>query len=35
MVLTAKISDKLSWHLPAAQSKFYKNQKLCHNQAKN
>jgi hypothetical protein len=35
MVLAAKISDKLSLHLPAAQSQFHKNQKLCHNQAKN
>jgi hypothetical protein len=34
MVLAAKISDKPSLHLPAAQSQFYKNQKICHNQAK-
>ncbi len=35
MVLAAKISDKPSLHLPAAQSQFYKNQKLFHNQANN
>ncbi len=34
MVLAAKIRDKLSLHLPGAQSQFYKNLKLCHNQAK-
>jgi hypothetical protein len=35
VVLAAKISDKPSLHLPAAQSQFCKNQKLCHNQANN
>jgi hypothetical protein len=35
MVLAAKINVKPSLHLPAAQSQFYKNQKLRHNQANN
>jgi hypothetical protein len=34
MILAAKIIDKLSLYLPAAYSQFFKNQKLCHNQAK-
>jgi hypothetical protein len=34
MVLAAKIRDELSLHLPAAQSQFYRNLKLCHNQTK-